>query len=831
MSGSALRIRDRLPSLWRPEPGATGLLPDLLEAIGRLIDQLDVEASDLLQARWVGTADAARWSRFFHRRRALAAAPAEAPPASDDELESFPYLGDLPRLGSLLGLLPWPEPFPQRTSASEAPSLRPESVEHYRERLARIVAVYRNGLGTVAALRGIAEAELPVDLLAPAGLEDRPLEIVELTAGSPVLISALGRGAPRELVGPLMRWTVRHNGVAPAPISWLVEGQESIADEIDPTHRPLLELFAANGQRVRRGLGYEGTLAPGQALRVRPTHSSWLAEGNGVARATSRPRGEIAADPVAPGPWEASAGPGAAPAGVNAFAHGADGALWATAGTELWRFGADGWKKIARDLPELHCLAADESRLLLGSERGLMTGFPLSAPGDEILLDPAPATLASSAVFALHRGSDGTWWAGTAEGVARLEPDNTLLPFGPGATPETRTPIFAVHEDRGGALFFGGELGLFQFDPGSGNWWWYAGKDPSEQASSWHPFFPNKAPAESGFPTSADVFLPPVRAIHRGQDATLWLGTSAGLARYGAHSSGGTAFTVALTALPALGLGLVHALAEDERGGLWAATENGLFRHDGRDFWQRRGDRLDRLALPATRPLDLWRFDRSSSQWQRRNPAAAASWTPDETQPMVAAEAVRALAFTDGALAELGSISNGVFTPDLEAVPAALRFRTKPHEELITEGGIPALPRLPVGLSTWRYLEMETESAPPVFTNLPAFTREGRLIGSSTEPVEEGRFGAARVAALFAARNAALSDFDEAAFAYLPAARVSLSYSPRGPLAVLVRLGTLSPDETLDPAVLDRVYRGLQQVRPAGVRVLLAINDEIVRGR
>ena len=79
--------------------------------------------------------------------------------------------------------------------------------------------------------------------------------------------------------------------------------------------------------------------------------------------------------------------------------------------------------------------------------------------------------------------------------------------------------------------------------------------------------------------------------------------------------------------------------------------------------------------------------------------------------------------------------------------------------------------------------------------------------------------------------NAALSDFDEAAFAYLPAARVSFSYSPRGPLAVVVRLGSLSPDETLDPAVLDRVYRGLQQVRPAGVRVLLAINDEIVRGR
>lgn len=823
MSGSAPRIRERLPSLWRPEPDATGLLPDLLEAIGRLVDQLDVEASDLLQARWVGTADAARWSRFFHRRRALAAAPAEAPPASDDELESFPYLGDLPRLGSLLGLLPWPEPFPQRRNAGEKPSLRPESVEHYRERLARIVAVYRNGLGTVAALRGIAEAELPVDLLAPAGLEDRPLEIVEVAAGAPVVIPAFGRGVPHELVGPLARWTVRHDGVAPAPISWLVEGQQPVADEIEPTVRPLLELFAADGRRVRRGLGYDGTVAPGQALRVRPTHSSWLAETGGVARATSRPRGEIAADPVAPGPWEASAPPGADPAGVRAFGLGADGGLWAAAETELWRFDANGWQRLAPGLPELHCLAVDGNRLLLGTARGLLVGLLQPAPGEELRLVPPPATLAGAAVFALHRGSDGTWWAGTAEGVARLGPDDTLTPFGPGAAPETRTPIFAVHEDRGGALFFGGELGLFQLHSGSDTWWWYAGQDPSEHASSWRPFFPDKAPAERGFPTAAEVFLPPVRAIHRGPGATLWLGTDAGLARYGARSSGDTAFTVALEALPALGLEVVHALTEDERGGLWAATENGLFRYDGRDFWQRQGDRLVRLAFPAP-ALELWRFDRAGGQWQRRNPnLRPASFTADTTVPLAAAEAVRALAFTDGVVAELGAISNGVFTADPTAVPAALRFRTKPDEERIAEGGIPALPRLPVGLSTWRYLEIE--NTPPTFSNLPAFSREGRLIAPPTEPqtAEEGRFGAEP--------NAALSDFDEAAFAYLPAARVSFSYSPRGPLAVVVRLGSLSPDETLDPAVLDRVYRGLQQVRPAGVRVLLAINDEIVRGR
>jgi hypothetical protein len=828
MSGSAERIRARLPSLWRPEPETVGLFPHLLAAAGRLVDRLDVEASDLLQALWFGTADAAAWSRFFHRRRALAAAPAAEPPVTADELEAFPYLDDLPRLGSLLGLLPWTEPFPQRTTAGGSPSLRPESVEHYRERLARIVALYKNGVGTVAALRGIAEVELPVDLLAPEGLKDRPVEIVELAAGPPVVASAAGRGAPKELVGPLMRFPVRHDGVAPAPITWIVEGQEPVAGEVDPTERPLLELFAAGGGRVRRGLGYGGTLDPGQALRVRPAHSSWLAEADGVVRATSRPRGEIEADPVAPGPWQPSAAAGAAPAGVRAFALGGDGFLWAAAGPELWRFGADGWTRIVQGLPELHCLAADGARLLLGTERGLSVGTLAPAPGEEIRLAPAPADLAGPAVFALERASDGAWWAGTRDGAARLGPGDTLNPFGLGAAPETRTPIFAVHEDRGGVLFFGGALGLFQFQPGSGDWWWYAGGDPSESASAWRPFFPDKDVAERGFPTDAEIFLPPVRAIRRGPDATLWLGTEAGLARYGARSSGGTAFAVALEALPALGIAPVHALAEDERGGLWAATESGLFRHDGRDLWQRRGENLERLALSSARSADLWRFDRASDRWQRRDPAVRpVAWRADATAPVAAEGPVFALAWSDGAAAELGTLVAGRFVVAENVLPAAvesrLRARWKPDEERIADGGIPALPRLPVGVSTWRYLAIE--GAPPAFESLPAWTREGRLVAPPAEPqsVEEGRWSAAP--------DEIWSDFDEAAFAYPPAARVSLSYSPRGPLAVIVRLGTLSPDETLDPALLDRVYRGLEQVRPAGVRVLLAVNDEIVRGR
>ncbi len=73
------------------------------------------------------------------------------------------------------------------------------------------------------------------------------------------------------------------------------------------------------------------------------------------------------------------------------------------------------------------------------------------------------------------------------------------------------------------------------------------------------------------------------------------------------------------------------------------------------------------------------------------------------------------------------------------------------------------------------------------------------------------------------------SDFDRAVFAYNSAARVWFVWEPRAALSVLVRLKKIAPDETVDPAVVDRVWQGIQQVRPAGVRVRLAIEENIVK--
>jgi hypothetical protein len=47
----------------------------------------------------------------------------------------------------------------------------------------------------------------------------------------------------------------------------------------------------------------------------------------------------------------------------------------------------------------------------------------------------------------------------------------------------------------------------------------------------------------------------------------------------------------------------------------------------------------------------------------------------------------------------------------------------------------------------------------------------------------------------------------------------------------MVRLQKRMPDEAIHPAIVDRVWQGIQLVRPAGVRVLLAIEDDIVRGK
>jgi hypothetical protein len=161
-------------------------------------------------------------------------------------------------------------------------------------------------------------------------------------------------------------------------------------------------------------------------------------------------------------------------------------------------------------------------------------------------------------------------------------------------------------------------------------------------------------------------------------------------------------------------------------------------------------------------------------------------------------------------------------------VDAALfELRCKPPGyERIVAGGIPAVPRLPVGTSSWRYLALEpADLVEP--TVLPAWTVEGRLLRDGVAPrdaePDPGRWDET-------VPDADAGEFDEAVFAFPPAARVGFEWRPRLPLRVLTRLTKRPPHNELDPAVLDRVYEGLQQVRPSGVHAALAVDETIVRG-
>ena len=75
-----------------------------------------------------------------------------------------------------------------------------------------------------------------------------------------------------------------------------------------------------------------------------------------------------------------------------------------------------------------------------------------------------------------------------------------------------------------------------------------------------------------------------------------------------------------------------------------------------------------------------------------------------------------------------------------------------------------------------------------------------------------------------------VSDFDESVFAFNPSARLWLEWEARRPATVLVRLKKRSADEHLDPAIVDRVWKGIEQVRPAGVRAMLAFEEDMVGG-
>jgi hypothetical protein len=788
------------------------LLDRWIQAVGAVLDDASERAVEVMQAHWVDTADAALLSPVLLRARTLAGRPPPDRTDPDDrqELDGWPYLRDLARIGSLVPVSPWREP----------PSTR-DVVESYRLRLHRTIALHRQGLGTVPALRRSVELQLPIDPVAPAQRRDAPFTVEEF---SPVVDrdhAVAADGPPLDLVGPLMRWDVTSDGLADAAPTVHIRGVSPVEDAVDPTERPLIELTAAGTRRRRVALGYRGTVGSEQTLRLAPTSSTWLARDDGL-QVTGTPAGPEAG---VTGPWTAAPD---APDGVVALAWTADLALWAAAtddgGSSLWRHDGRTWAEALTDLPVVTCLTAAGDDLVVGTETGLLHVELHPAGGDGPSPRPDPATLDAPAVRALLAEPAGGVLVAGDGGLVRVHPDGATEVLAPDDDADRLGTVTALARDRTGNLHLGGDAGLFVHQPQLGHWYAFVDEGVTETVADW-------VRLDGGGRTPPDPGIPPVRAVHRGPDASLWIGTDAGLARYVARPARGTtlSYSTVLEAYPDLGTDPVHAIVEDARGLVWIATGRGLLRADGRDLAQVAGDgtvtplgRADTLYPESgdPEPRGTWRFDRAGGAWQRWT---AGGWRTTTPQPRTEDEpGVLAVAVTDGVVADLlegWDPSGATATSTTPVDPTDLAVRVKPGDDTrVVDGGLPALPRVPPGTSTWRYLAMEPDEVPEPDAR-PAWTVEGRLLPPPTDrdPAGEGRYDATGLA----------RTFDEAVFAFRPAAHVWMTWRARRPLTVLVRLDATDP---IDPAALDRVWDGIELVRPAGVRTALAVGTDIVRG-
>ncbi len=613
------RIRKRLPSLYQPDDNDRSLLTAWLRSVSAVLDQMQLESTQVMQAHWFRYADLATYDAWFLRSRALSRPPKPFPLPGDPELRAFPYVDDLARLGALVPVAPWEQP----------PQLR-DLVEDYRERIARVVDVFRNGIGTVGALRRMVEAQLPANVGAPPERRDRPFWIEEFAPSQPVVYPAPTRGEPLQLVGPLMRWTIDNDSLASAAPSVYVQGLAA-GPGVDATVNPVIELYQAGGAKPRVGLAYADTVPPGETLRLRPLGRSWLGIANGLVSASH------AEDSSAPGPWQpVTGGPAAS---VTAICQTQDLALWVAAGSSLLRFDGNAFAVALNGLAPVHALAEDGHDLLIATDMGLLR-MPLFA-GGTFAATPDPAFQGRS-VLAILRAADDKLWFGTDAGVNEAALQGTA--------------VNAIAQDANGVFYFGTALGLFQWQPGSDTWSWYEGKGSGEQNPDWQPFLPSKQGAERNFPDASAPFLPPVNCVLCARDGSVWVGTSNGMARYTAIAGENLGMETVLEAFPDIAAGAVFTIREDPRGLLWFGTDRGLFRYDGRDWWQFQADnwvqlgRADKI-YPAGIARGQWRFDRASSKWQRLD----GSWIAFDDAPRSASEpAVQVIAWTDGVAADLG---------------------------------------------------------------------------------------------------------------------------------------------------------------------------------
>ncbi|MCG8673361.1 MAG: hypothetical protein MI867_28485 [Pseudomonadales bacterium] len=811
------RLKQHLPSLYRPEERDLNLLNGLLKELGTNMDEVSRDLTNVMQSHWYKVADKASYDPHYLRGRELQGmGPINIHDAADKkDIAEYPYLLDLARLGSLVSVPPWREPLALR-----------ENVEQYRTRLLRIIQIYRNGLGTLGAIRAMTTAELPENADLALNAQQRSFVIEENTPyiGQAKDIVSVGAslGDPsleEEILGPLMRWHLSNNGmVAVAPVIFITG--IAATEKHDATVTPAVERFdptsALDDDQSLSGIGiaYNGTLAANETLKLAPAHGAILAGAAGIQRsANSDTQIGIQAYQAIPG----------APAGtVTASLQTTDKVVWFAidnAGAiELWRYDGNAWQQVltSETLTSIHCLRQRQQELLIGCEAGLFA-VELFPTADFSVTDIA--AYSGNPVYAIELSEThlNHCYIGSANGMHRLDPSNTIS-----ETVLEGAAIRAICENST-SIFFGGDLGVFQYRFRTQELTYLHAQYESEQESDWLSFEASEVPVDPEFG------LPSVQSLCLGDDDILWIGTSQGFARYRARKEADLVYRTVLEAFSDLVDGAVNSIQQDDHGIIWIATDNGLLRFDGRDLavfdfadnvWQQLGEADSLYSADQKQSRSVWRFNRSLSQWETFD-YIAKQWVAYSGTASLSSDSIQQCLLIDTVHAALGTLNGHEFTFSSDVPESQLLMRCKPDHLRIVGGGIPCVPRMPQGTSNWRYLSLEPESLVDS-TDLPWWSMEGRLV---PPPVHDapypGRF-----------QDLDLTPFqlDQMVFAYNPAAKVKFQWENNKPLRVLVRLLKRNSDDVIDPAIVDRVWHGVNKVKPAGVNIRLAVDETIVRG-
>ena len=814
------RLVNHLPTLYRPEEQDTNLLNGLLKELGTNLDQVSRDLTTVMQAHWYKVADRATYDQHYLRGRELQGmGPVNLQnPDDKDDIATYPYLLDLARLGSLVSVPPWKEPLALR-----------ENVEQYRKRLLRIIQIYRNGLGTLSAIRAMTTAELPENRELPLPQQPRSFVIEENTPyiGQTKDIISVGGShtepaLAEETIAPLMRWQLSNNGmVAVSPVIFITGITPT--DEEDATDRPLIERFDPNTSLDDDeslsgiGIGYRQTVPPDHTLKLSPTHGAIVAGAEQILQSASSDTQIGLRD------YQAIAG---APAGtVRAALQTSDKMVWLAtdnSGTpELWRYNGTAWEQVlaGETLSAVHCLYQRQQELLIGCDDGLLVIDLFPTSGISSITSAAIAAYTGTAVYSITASNryDHQVYVGSADGLHFLDTSNTRA-----QTILEGTAIHAVCENST-SVYFGGELGLFQYRFRTSELTYLHAEFESEQESDWLAFAATELPADPAFG------LPPIRSLWLGDDDILWIGTTEGLACYRARKEADLVFRTVLEGFSDLVTGPVPQIQQDDHGIIWLATSHGLLRFDGRDLarfsftdnaWVSLGqaDSLYRDDTKASR--SVWRYNRSSTQWEIFD-YTAKQWVAYSQPVLLDAEAIQACLLVDTVRAELGTMAGNEFTKTADVDNSDLVMRCKPDHTRIVDGGIPCIPRMPKGSANWRYLSLEPSTLVDS-TDLPWWSMEGRLVPPPDHDAPyPGRFQV---------KDLTPFQLGQMIFAYNPAAKVKFQWENNKPLRVLVRLLKRSKDDAIDPAIIDRVWQGINKVRPAGVNIRLAVDETIVRG-